>query len=131
MYDGIDSDLAIKEANANGWDVVSPAEDELQIDIDDDAAYAVWTQQRRIVDEHVGILSVRESPSKSNHPEKRHLTVKVARQLSAVKRILLQAVLGSDLKREALSFVRTLRDDPHPTLFLEARNDPSGASSSQ
>ena len=128
MYDGIDSDLAFKEANANGWDVVSPAEGELQIDIDDDAAYAIWTQQRRIVD---GILSVRESPSKSNHPEKRHLTVKVARQLSAVERILLQAVLGSDLKREALSFVRTLRDDPHPTLFLEARNDPSGASSSQ
>ena len=39
--------------------------------------------------------------------------------VSNEKRILLQALLGSDPVREMLSLIRVLNDDEHPTLFME------------
>lgn len=116
---GPTSERAIKQAEQEGLSVVFPKDNELQIDIDDAASYAVLEALLEIVDRHWGIINVVKKPSKSGKPGKRHITVCLSEPVEPGERITLQACLGSDRKRELLSLVQLLAGDPHPTLFLE------------
>jgi len=49
------------------------------------------------------------------------VVVTLERNVEPMERILIQAFLGSDLKREALSWVRIVNNDPNPTLFFEKK----------
>jgi hypothetical protein len=118
------SERAIHEAKLLGLEVVFPAADELQIDIDNSADYEVFL-------EHIGILEryyctafePKETLSRSGGDCK-HITVKLHHKISNTERILLQAVLGSDRKREILSLLQEWGGDAHPTLFLEKPAQP-------
>ena len=57
-------------------------------------------------------------PSKSGG-RKQHITVRLGRAVSNLERIALQAVLGSDRSREALSLLSHFAGHPHPTMFFE------------
>lgn len=112
-------------ANKKGLVIVIPEENQLFIDIDsaEDAA---------IFDRHINILgpegilgeslivSFERAPSPSGKEGREHITVTLARPVeSAVERIALQAVLGSDRLHEALSLTRALCGAEHPTVFFE------------
>lgn len=80
-----------------------------------------------MVSEFFDITSIHEAKSKSGG-EHRHITLTLSNNISDVERILLQAILGSDPKRELLSYIRILRNIPQPTAFFEL---PEGAQPSQ
>jgi hypothetical protein len=118
------SQRAIDEAARLGLDVVFPADNELQIDIDSDADYSVFCEHLGILDRHYGAPSdVVEKPSRSGG-ERRHITVTLHHKVTNTERIMLQALLGSDRKREILSLLQERDGDAHPTLFLERTAQP-------
>ena len=114
------SQRALDEAARDDLDVVFPADDELQIDIDSDEAFAVYEEHFDIVQNHIGVLNVTINPSRSGLP-KRHITLKLKTNVSMIERLALQAMLGSDRLREILGYVQYKNNDPHPVLFLEKK----------
>ena len=114
------SQRAINQAVREGLEVVYPAANELQIDIDNEHSYRLLYNQLRSVNKLVGIYNYTEKPSKSGEPWKMHSTLVFQdRTFTTLERIGLQAMLGSDRVRELLSYVQYLNGDAHPTLFLE------------
>lgn len=111
----------IARMKAEGYDVVVPKANELQIDIDSEDAYTVFLDAvgMFIANGAVSHLHYDEHPSRSGLPC-RHITVRLPFELDTWQRIALQAAFGSDYKRELLSCVRALRRDEYPTLFVEA-----------
>lgn len=107
-----------KYAEANNLRLVVPEEDELQLDIDSDADFEIFKQ-------HIAILQERSAyqwkfkPSRSK-PQGKHITVRLpGGKFTPLKRIALQAALGSDRKRELLSILDLENGDPMPTVFFE------------
>ncbi len=114
------SRAAYAYAEANNLRVVLPKDNELQIDIDSDADFAQFTQA---YDKLFGVdfvlpMKFDVTPSR-NGGEGRHITVTLHKPIDPLTRIALQAVLGSDWKRELFGLVRLHNDDPNPTLFYE------------
>lgn len=97
---------------------------ELFIDIDTDADYAVFQDHFATIEKHYGIVGYPAvAPSKSGAP-RRHITVTLRNNITHTERILLQAVLGSDRKREMLAWLEELHGDATPVLFLEKPAQP-------
>lgn len=114
------SQRAIDEAKAsNDIVVVYPSDRELQIDIDNEHSYLLFTRLINVLGKHVGIINWHENPSKSGQKARRHITVTLSHPVTELERICLQACLGSDRVRELLGYVQYKNNDPHPTLFLE------------
>jgi len=114
---------AIDIAKTQGLDVVLPEANQLQIDIDDEAALKVYEAHYDIVDSYWGIEHTKVTPSKSGLPGKSHITVTLSQKISNKDRIALQTFLGSDRKREILSYIQEENGDAHPTLFLEKKRE--------
>jgi hypothetical protein len=115
----LESSYAYHQAELNGHVVVLPKDNELLIDIDSDAAEQLFHKQLTKVNEYVGVSTWTATPSKSGEPERKHIIVQLQRSIAQIERIVLQAVLGSDLRRELLSYCRWTIGDPQPTLFFE------------
>lgn len=65
--------------------------------------------------EHFGDYTITPSRSGVNY----HVTLKLLTPMPIQNRILLQALLGSDIKREALSFAGLVNGQPNPVVFFE------------
>jgi hypothetical protein len=117
---------AIEQAEREGLDVVFPADNELFIDIDNEHSFQMFQKQMDIVKKYIGVVKMNEytmyavTTSRHGLPG-RHIVIKLARNVTELERIALQACLGSDRVREVLGFVQMQNGDPHPTLFLEAK----------
>jgi hypothetical protein len=115
----------IARMEAEGYRVVFPADNELQVDIDSDEQYAAFNKSWPIFcrdTQHYALEfpGKRETPSRSGLP-RRHITVTLPFEVTPEQRIAWQAALGSDPVRELLSMLRLQRGDEHPTLFVEAK----------
>lgn len=98
--------LAYSQAKAKqkGCDVRMPKPSELFIDLDTDEAFALFEAQWKIFTEHVVATHV-VTPSQSGLPH-RHVVVLLPFVVKTeIERVLMQAMLGSDPKRELLSWV--------------------------
>lgn len=115
------SDTAFVKADKEGLDVVLPTTRQLFIDIDSQDAHDQYVINRPQFDQWYVVVDAIDKPSKSGG-EKRHITLTLLDEITDVERLLLQAFLGSDLKREFLGLMRVKTEDPHPTLFLEKRS---------
>lgn len=115
------SQRALDQAQRESLEVVYPADNELMIDIDNEHSYMLFQNQIQIVSKFVGVVEVRENPSKSGKPWKMHITVELDPNVSMLERLALQAMLGSDRTRELLGYVQYKNNDPHPVLFLEKK----------
>jgi hypothetical protein len=109
----------IERMEANGFVIVIPKDNELQIDIDTDEQFQLFLGQiecfiKTINDD----IDFQVSPSR-NGGAGRHITVELPFTVSTIERIALQAALGSDPRRELLSIDRYIRKDEYPTLFVE------------
>ncbi len=112
---------ALEKAKAEGFKVVYPKPNELQLDIDRAEDYVVWQAHRSILDEYFKILKVVETPSQEKGHM--HVTVTVEKSFNPFERIAFQAVLGSDRKREILGLIMNkLGHESKPTLFLEKKD---------
>lgn len=107
---------------AQGYRIVLPKSNELQIDIDTDEQHDVFVRASESLvrnwwlDAPLPDIEVHES--KSGFPSQ-HVTVTMPFDLDPWQRIALQAALGSDQMRELLSAIRLMKGDTAPTLFVE------------
>ncbi len=112
-------EIAVEKAKALGCTVVFPKPNELFLDIDTEASMRRFvrgvSRLRRVS------YVVRSSPS--GLPGRYHIVVTMPRPVSPLERIALQAMLGSDLTRELLSWMRIQRGIDEPTLFFERQAD--------
>lgn len=116
----ISSEKAFATAKENGWEVVLPAENELLLDIDNTHDFETYERNIELFSDRVVFVTGRKvAPSKSGKPGKCHVTLTLAEDISHERRILFQLMLGSDRKRELLSHIRVMNNDPSPTLFFE------------
>jgi hypothetical protein len=104
---------------AEGFTIMTPADNELLLDIDTEANWEFFLKAiKRLIEEYPGGIAWRSWPSKGGLP-KRHVSVRMPFDMDAAQRIAFQAVLGSDLVREMLSLFRSQQGDPLPTLLAE------------
>jgi hypothetical protein len=112
---------ALDRAKKEGLKVVYPTAHELQIDIDNPRSFVIWAEHLSILEEWLKIKSIKMTQSLSGEVGHYHITVESERYFNGVERFFLQAILGSDLKRELLGFVMAKKDETKPTLFLEKK----------
>ncbi len=114
-------DAAQQKAAERGLDVRFPKPNELFVDIDSNRDFARF---KTLVEMLGRVESVRqwiETPSASGG-QHRHVVVTLGRSVTEFERIAFQAMLGSDLKREALSYERLRTGScPYPTMFFEPK----------
>jgi len=113
------SDTAYAKAADENLKVVLPEKNQLFVDIDNPLNYATYLRNHSTLESFYSVKSVTEAPSKSGTEGKVHITITLSEEIDDRERLLLQAFLGSDLKREFLGLQRVKANDPHPTLFLE------------
>jgi hypothetical protein len=111
-------DNGLEAAKQMGLNVVVPEPNQLFIDIDNTGAYQHYNQMLGVVNSFFDVVDIDDSPSKSGRPHC-HITITLGHPISNVERVLLQAILGSDPKRELLSYARLLRGIKPATLFFE------------
>lgn len=116
----ISSEAAYGRALAAGWVVVLPEETQLFIDIDnvEDLAkfHELWPTLKQFrPDAEV----LRNTPSPSGKKGRFHIVVDLKIPIDQYGRVMLQAAMGSDRKRELLAWRRIENEDEHPTLFFE------------
>ena len=122
-YTSLHSSEAIKEAEENGGEVTFPTTHQLYLDLDSEESVNLFLQNLNMLDRHVTVE--RYGYQESRTPGKYHGIVELTHPvMSDMERILFQAILGSDPKREFLSYMRILKRDPHPTLFIEGGRKP-------
>lgn len=115
------SQSAYDKAERDDLKVVLPKDNQLFVDIDNDFAFAVYERNLETFMRHYELRSSIVTSSKSGG-EKRHVTITLSKPVDPTERLVLQAFLGSDLKREFLGLQRIKAGDEHPTLFLEKKN---------
>lgn len=100
----------------------------LQLDLDSEEAYGVYFKQVQRLRE-LELLSLDpylDDPVtvRRSRNGNRHVIIKLARALPVEERILLQALLGSDPVREALSLARVRAGNLHPILLFVPNKAP-------
>lgn len=108
-------------AAAKGLVVVLPEDNELFLDLDSLESRDVFHAHLNILQGRLpGLVQEVVSNVSASGGDHRHVTITLSRPVKgAVERILLQAVLGSDLRRELLSFAFLEKGRECPTLFFE------------
>jgi hypothetical protein len=115
------SQTAYDQADRENLIVILPANNQLFVDIDSDLGYAKYQRHLPLLQKFYEVIGVAENPSKSGEPGHRHITISLGADVDQKERLILQAFLGSDVKREFLGLQRIRIKDPAPTLFLERK----------
>jgi hypothetical protein len=115
---------ARERAEACGCQVEYSQADELQLDIDSEDDLEFFLSMMGMI-EDLNIVSLRDPVMtvRRSKSGKRHVTVHLGESLPAPTRILLQACLGSDRRRELLSYVGLLRGQGNPILFFRPKGE--------
>lgn len=108
----------IAKMQAEGYRIVYPAPDELQIDMDTDEHFETFKHQVKILIREYPNIEYTINPSKNGLPG-RHATIKMPFPMQNEERIAWQAAMGSDPIRELISLMRIKRGDNYPTIFVE------------
>lgn len=109
-------------------EVIEPNENEIQIDLDGPRAVATFNAQATFLASFgIGaewLMSI--VPSRSEKRGRLHVTLKVGPfpQYGPVmdERILVAVLLGSDLKRETMNYIRVTQSAPYPICFFRKKN---------
>ena len=115
-------DLELREPD-EGYHIVEPKEDELFIDIDNDIQYINFLEMIELFERHIQ-NKIQYEIKNSKTKDHKHIYVKWSMEIESVQeRIMLQAILGSDNKKEALSFLRLINGIEKPILFFEKEEE--------
>lgn len=107
------------KAAARGLEVRLPEPNELFIDIDSEAQLAEFDDLFNMLLDHVDGMSRSMGPSPSGRPGRYHAVVRLPYPITLLERIALQAALGSDRKREILTWLRYRIGEENPSVFFE------------
>lgn len=111
-------EYALKKAEALGCVVEFADDHTLQIDIDSDERYDMFWSQLDLLDSLNLFIHDEPIVRKSKTRGHTHITIRMYEPLPIRVRLLLQSVLGSDLKRELLSYAGVLKGQLHPVLLF-------------
>lgn len=109
--------IAIDHAKNRGLTVIEGSSNHLLIDIDSGAAHDQFDRMILFLGDKLSILSIEWWYSKSG--KHKHYYITLGEHLSAVQRIALQAILGSDPKRELLAIIRSTKGVAEPSLLFQ------------
>ena len=110
-----------KRADERNLDIKYPKANELFVDIDNARDFARFKTLVEMLGRVEDVRSWVDTPSASGG-QHRHVVVTLGRNITEFERIALQAMLGSDLKREVLSYERLRKGShPQPTVFFEPK----------
>lgn len=115
----IGSEVAIEHAKECNLDIVIAGPQDIQLDIDDTAALARYENIIGWAFQFYPMKEIKRTISKSG--KNTHIYLRLDNPTPALERIFVQAILGSDPKREMLSSARLSMGDPHPVLFYEIK----------
>ena len=104
-------------ADENGQIVVYPAKNECQLDIDSEEHLKRYKERLSKLRDYFPMVKAKQTPSRQKGHY--HVTLQFSRDLTMWQRIALQAVLGSDERRELLNCIRALNGDKNPTRLFE------------
>lgn len=110
MSEALKLDRALEQAAAQNADVVMSTPYTLLLDLDTVAGEQQFARNLPVVQEYYHVELKDTWPSKSGAGH-RHVVLELGQPLPLQDRVLLQAILGSDPKREMLSFIR-LKNEP-------------------
>lgn len=114
-------DAAQAKADERGLDIRYPAANELFVDIDTARDLTRFKTCIEMFSRMEKVLFWQDTPSASGG-QHRHIVVTLGRNVTEFERIAFQAMLGSDLKRELLSYERSKTGShPNPTMFFEPK----------
>jgi hypothetical protein len=113
-----------RQAAEKGCVIVEPGARELFLDIDCEEDLDLFRRNVLRVQEDAAVLRYEVRSSPSGRGGRYHVVVTLGRDVDPVERVLLQALLGSDRVREALSWIRARRGFEMPTIFFEKPGDP-------
>lgn len=102
-------------------EIVFPTNNELFIDIDSEEDFDFYQSVKPMLNIQFTVVSEVIKPSQSGGVWKKHITLTLEEEVTETERLLLQACLGSDRKRELLGYFRVRINEPHPTLFFEKK----------
>lgn len=112
----LDQRLAIQAARNAGCKVFKCSPKWLLLDLDSDIATETYENTLPIIQEDLNVIEHRRWQSKSGNW---HVLLKLPRPLPVEQRMLLQAILGSDLMREWYSLLRVWNGCKEPSLLFE------------
>jgi len=92
----------------------------LFIDIDSDLQYTVFVKNSQLAKKLFGPMPVKITESKSSNGHK-HIRVTLPESWSLLQRLVLQACLGSDLKREMIGLKRQMAGEENVIVFFEKK----------
>jgi hypothetical protein len=122
----LSNDLAFETAAALGLDVVVPDSNTLVLDIDATSLPAYFFELETMLGNFFKIKKREVTISKSGNY---HVYLTMEKSFTVLERIALQAILGSDPKKELLSLVREKNPDcrlGHPILMFEVPRPAAG-----
>lgn len=112
------------KAREMGVQVVYPIYDELLLDLDRPEDVSTYYERIADLEEHYPFRSDLRTTSKGGRV---HMYVSLdmpkERKLTEYERVALQAVLGSDHKREIYNLARVQRGDAHPVVLFETAKE--------
>jgi hypothetical protein len=124
-----DRSRAIKYAEDHNLRVEVADDYVLQVDIDNTQAWNFFVAQYDIVRKFapwVSDFQITTSRSGTDNNEiHRHVYISLREETPELDRILLQAVLGSDRRREFFNYLRHRAGEPRPVLLFEAPAEPA------
>jgi len=111
-------ELHTAAATSRGCVVVHPSPNELQLDLDSYEALGVFEANKSIFKSL--IVDVKRTASPSRKAGRFHVTVTLCRPVrDHYERIMLQALLGSDITREAISWAEAQQGVDLPCRLFE------------
>lgn len=113
----------IEAMEKEGYEIFTPDEDELLLDIDTIEQIKILEKNLAILQNRFpGVIVSKCIESSSGYPH-RHVHIKLPFDIAdIITRLLLQAALGSDPTKELLSYFRVVDGDPIPTLLARKPN---------
>lgn len=113
-------------AKKSGWKIVQPQANELQLDLDGARALRRYGMQFSILRKAGLTKGWREKIKPSKKAQHVHVVITLPREIGNLERVALQAVLGSDIKREAFNYVRVTKRNKYPIVLFERESNGTG-----
>ena len=106
----------LNDALAQGFTIHHAGPRQITLDLDDETAEAYYNKMLPMVQRYLALTETDRWTSKSGNG--RHVVLESERVFTTTEALLLQAILGSDVKREFLSFIRSINGEPDEDIRL-------------
>lgn len=115
---------ALDKADRHGLDVLFSDSRTLQLDLDSDDALERFQQQYDMLYNNGVIIDHATCEVLQSKSGNYHVIVHLTRSHMVLERIMLQALLGSDIKREMLAYIGWEKGQQNPVLLFRPRGAP-------